>query len=76
MLICIVLANAVKVKTCTVVLETIVKCHLYSITPISEQSWTWERAIDEQDVARYSIEGSCGVHKLEVVLIDVSYYSL
>jgi hypothetical protein len=49
-LICEVLTNAVKMKASAVVGKTVLKRNFDGVSPISEESWAWERSIDQQNI--------------------------
>ena len=69
-LVSVVLTNAVEMQTSTIVGKSIVNSDNDSVTPIRENSWSGECAIDKQNVSGNSIECSCRVDKLEVILKD------
>jgi hypothetical protein len=44
------------------------KAHTNGVTPISNDSWAWEGAIDEKNVSFNTIKRGCGVHKFKIDL--------
>lgn len=44
------------------------KAHTNGVTPISNDSWAREGAIDEKNVSFNTIKRGCGVHKFKIDL--------
>ena len=56
MLVGVVLANTVEMKTGSVVCKTVVESYCDSVTPIGKESRAGESSVDEEDVALHAIK--------------------